>query len=685
MERVCFFLPPEPASYSNSNYCRLYILVWKAVFTFGILITAGLCRGQQVTVDSLARERLALSSDTALVINLSYSAFAYVPLNIDSALSIGNRAMDMARKLDFQSGIASCYNTLGWIYYNRGDDRKGIEYIQRSIGLQKELNNEKDQIISVYNLSSIYIGQRNYGDALDCLLRAIPLADKFVDSRSLSTGIYKNLAIVYRELKDYDLAIRYFEKAIRLNLKQRNLQLASNIKVSLAILYARVNNYPSAFREINEAYAISKKLGDVYGVSIATENKGDFYFQQKKYDAAMRCFQKARAGYEELGNRPDMAFINMEIGRVYAVKGDLGRAEAYLKSALRLAEAARSRNYLQDVYGALSEAYEKKGDFASSLKYYKHAVLLKDSLQTEAQQEKLNRLRTRYESEQKDKQIALLTTDRLLEAQKSRQRMLVFCIIILFVSTLVVLGYNRNNLLKKRNIISQQGKVIAEQQQAETEEKLLRAQMNPHFIFNSLNTIDSFVLQNKGREASRLIQRFSKLSRQVLDFTSRTAISVREETELLRIFLQIEQTRQEGKFDFKIDVERDMLLDAQIPPMLIQPFVENAILHGIRHRNGSGGLISVSIAQEEKKLKFTVEDNGIGRQMNKIIKEGQQKAHHSRAMDITRIRLAGLHHHNRSDEYVRFTDFQGTKTGTRVEIYIPMVFSEHPVVSSIVS
>lgn len=202
------------------------------------------------------------------------------------------------------------------------------------------------------------------------------------------------------------------------------------------------------------------------------------------------------------------------------------------------------------------------------------------------------------------------------------------------------------------------------------EQKLLRSQMNPHFIFNCLNTIDSFVLQNKKTEASRLIQRFSKLSRQVLEFTALTDIAVKEEMDLIRVYLQIEQTRYNGHFEFKIDIDPS-IITCRMPPMLIQPFVENAVIHGIKNRVGGGGLIEITAVAVGGQVKFTVFDNGIGRKMAQLIKNEQQKPHNSRAMKITASRLADLNPGLNPDQYLRYTDLAGDQSGTIVEIWIP--------------
>lgn len=214
-------------------------------------------------------------------------------------------------------------------------------------------------------------------------------------------------------------------------------------------------------------------------------------------------------------------------------------------------------------------------------------------------------------------------------------------------------------------------KAAIRQQMLEAEVKALRAQMNPHFIFNCMNTLDSFILQNRQLEASTLVQRFSKLTRRVLEHTAKTNISLAEEFETLRLYLQIEKLRQSASFDFELKAapETQHLL---LPPMLIQPFVENAVIHGMRNRKESGGKVGIYSEKAGNLVKITIEDNGVGREKAMAIKAAQPHGHQSLSMELTLSRLEALHGHQRHEEYLVFTDITGAQTGTRVDIFIPL-------------
>jgi sensor histidine kinase YesM len=208
----------------------------------------------------------------------------------------------------------------------------------------------------------------------------------------------------------------------------------------------------------------------------------------------------------------------------------------------------------------------------------------------------------------------------------------------------------------------------------------LRAQMNPHFIFNSLNTIEGFMLQNKTYEASSFLQKFSKLIRLVLENSRHSTISLEQDLEVLRIYVQLESIRYEGTFSYEFDVD-DMVLEQQIPPTLIQPFIENAILHGLRNRNklvgddakNNGGFLKITVEELGKNLVIRIEDNGVGREnARKLNVSNAILGKTSIGMDNTAERLKIFS----ADAKLLISDLNPNaadgNVGTRVEIRLPI-------------
>ena len=204
----------------------------------------------------------------------------------------------------------------------------------------------------------------------------------------------------------------------------------------------------------------------------------------------------------------------------------------------------------------------------------------------------------------------------------------------------------------------------------------LRAQMNPHFLFNSLNSIQYFITNNDTREANKFLSKFAKLMRLMLDNSRTSAVKLEDEVETLKLYLELESLRFEGKFNFEILVSPELKnTDPAIPPMLIQPFVENAILHGFTNIDYTGK-ITVSYSEEENHIVCEVADNGIGREASaKLQIQKAKKLHRSTGVHLISDRLATLNEYYKDKLSVSITDLfeSGKPAGTKVLVHIPII------------
>jgi ligand-binding sensor domain-containing protein len=206
----------------------------------------------------------------------------------------------------------------------------------------------------------------------------------------------------------------------------------------------------------------------------------------------------------------------------------------------------------------------------------------------------------------------------------------------------------------------------------ELENSALRTQMNPHFIFNSLNTINSFINSNDRVQANQYISKFSKLVRLILDHSREKKIILKDELEVAELYMQLEQIRFENKFHYSIDIKDVDAASTEVPPLIIQPFVENAILHGLLPGE-KGGILKIEISKNDGLLQCSIQDNGIGRQAAKKIRERSGYARKSHGMEITlkRIELFNREHSVTHKVAVEdMTTVSGAPAGTRVLIHL---------------
>jgi len=246
--------------------------------------------------------------------------------------------------------------------------------------------------------------------------------------------------------------------------------------------------------------------------------------------------------------------------------------------------------------------------------------------------------------------------------------------IMLFALALYTMYRYRLRLIKKK----QQLKGEYEKKLANVEMTALLAQMNPHFIFNSLNSIDSYIIRNESRQASEYLNNFARLMRLILQNSRTNYISLKDELEALELYLQMESLRFKNKFRYEIDVDPQLdTASIVIPPMLIQPYVENAIWHGLMTKtNGEAGIVKLGIHKKDDNLLCIISDNGIGRKKAAELKEGKINNHkRSMGMQITQDRIDVINKLYNLNTSVRIHDManeKGEATGTNVELIIPI-------------
>lgn len=236
-------------------------------------------------------------------------------------------------------------------------------------------------------------------------------------------------------------------------------------------------------------------------------------------------------------------------------------------------------------------------------------------------------------------------------------------LIVGLVILLIFLRYRRKNKEEKE-------KLRIERNMLELEQKTLRLQMNPHFIFNAMNTVQALIAKNDTKQARYYLAKFSKLMRKILENSRHSFISIQDEIETLVNYLNLEMLNTDFPFDYEIVVDDQIQPDAYgIPPLILQPFVENAIVHGIKEI-AYQGKITVSFSLQEKFIECIIEDNGRGRKAAKEIRHQKSSYHKSTALVLTQERLSALNEDNsyQSFEIVDMQDPSGTKVFVRIPI-----------------
>jgi len=328
-----------------------------------------------------------------------------------------------------------------------------------------------------------------------------------------------------------------------------------------------------------------------------------------KYDSAIIYYNKGLAIIDSMQSNFSMSDFNDSF--------DGMREKHWLKR-----KKSEAYYWLYDVYSTI-------GDYRKALEYYIHYKNAREDIYQEDTKYLVGVLEAESENEKTQKQISLLESDKQINELKVVQtRNLNIGIIVVFVILLLVgILFLRQNKLKN------------EHKSTLLEQKLLRLQMNPHFIFNALSSIHSLMNPRDVNKASDYLGNFSRLLRSSLESSREDYILLEEEINSLKNYLELQQLRYEKKFDYKIDVDPKIDLEsAIIPPMLLQPFIENAIEHGIEHKEAKGH-IHIRFNLENKKLACEIEDDGVGREKAWEVEYAKKGKHKSLATEIIRDRI----------------------------------------------
>ena len=336
------------------------------------------------------------------------------------------------------------------------------------------------------------------------------------------------------------------------------------------------------------------------------------------------------------------------------------------QNGINIAMSNKNWYDLSWIYLDMSDMCKNQKDYKNAYTYHVLYKQYNDSIKTNDFNKSLADARIRYEADTNEKELMLLSL------KLKNQELLIYGFAgFLALSILIGLLLVHQSKLSAKRRISEMNRKISEISQAN-----LRQQMNPHFIFNTLNSIQYYMYQHDKLTTNDYLTKFSSLMRKILENSQHTSIPLKDEIDAVKLYLDLELIRFKDRFEYeiRIDDEIDTLI-YKVPTMLIQPYVENAICHGLMNKNDKG-LLTIDISLKKNYLACTVEDNGIGREAAMEISKSKENNHNSLGTKITQSRLNlvnMLYGTNLKTDYKDLKDDFGNPTGTRVEIQIPIL------------
>ncbi|MDG1517970.1 MAG: histidine kinase [Flavobacteriales bacterium] len=491
---------------------------------------------------------------------------------------------------------------------------------------QKSANSFNEELLYIDN----HIALKNYQKATDKLIDLL----KGSPSNQKLTTIYNKLAICYISTEQVEKGIKYYQKAIQLTENQNeNLKIENQAEVKKSV-----------------SKALKKKGRFKEDVSILNKSISSFSSQDTRLFNSQEFLRLAES-YFEL-NKLDQASnsINQFIANPNYDLIDKSEIEIIRKISRSMDNLDQALIFI-DFYTALEDTIVAR---RSALNNLKNGT---QGLQNLLQLEMLR----------KEKELSQNAINHLVEEDSLKEEVLTYsrwAIALLLV--LIVIGVLGSKYILK---VSKQRRVANQQLALRS----LRSQMNPHFIFNALNSVNSFISENDQRSANKFLSNFSRLMRLVMENSEHNFIPLQKELEILKIYLQLEHFRFKDQFDYNVKIDEEVDEEEfEIPPMLIQPYIENAIWHGLRYKPSSG-LLNLRLSAKKNNLIVTISDNGIGRKKSAELKTDNQKKNKSTALKNIHQRIEIFNDLHQLKIEVIIKDLNEDGTGTYVELTIPQM------------
>ncbi|WP_136466090.1 tetratricopeptide repeat-containing sensor histidine kinase [Flagellimonas onchidii] len=600
-------------------------------------------------------------------------------------------------------------------FYKKTDLEKSIDFIAKSISQLGKRGDKKELSSALTTLGDIYLFHQQYDLAITNLKDALAnqesvkaklllgkaylFNDEFQKAeRTLSPLLDAKNMIPYQRIELYEAlgdankalsnlkkALDYYREGLEVAQKNQISPKVIDLNSKIADAYADENRIIEAEGFYNNSLNLSKQVAPERLIE-ENEKVADFYNEKNRYDDEIRLRKKS---LNELRQLPQQAVtkanagllspdsitsqrINYKIANAYIAQDKLDEAIPYLERSIVEADGEDDLVVQKDATRKLSEVYRYKGDFSKALESYQNYVAVVDSLYVRKEQEISRAARFNREIATKQNRISSLEQERQLSQSKynlavteqqlfqetsKKQKWIIYSLALgIVLMTLTAFLYYRSNRQQKlaNNLLAL---------------KSLRTQMNPHFIFNALNSVNTYIAKSDERSANRFLSEFSILMRSVLENSEEDFIPLTKELELLELYVKLEHSRFSDKFDFEIDIDEKIDVDAfEIPPMLLQPYIENAIWHGLRYREEKG-FLKISVKQLDlDTLEIVIADNGIGRKKSAELKTSNQKKQKSKGMGNIKKRIQILNDMYKNKVDVFISDLHDDQTGTKVSL-----------------
>lgn len=510
---------------------------------------------------------------------------------------------------------------LGQANLKLGNFFAALQFLEESLDLKlKPLDRRERQ----FELSEVLYQMERYNEALRTLedIAVGKLADKAFEAR-----VQNQKAKIYAQLQEFEKTQALYENSL------------NTLRANKAV--------PE-----EQAKTLQQNKEAIAGV----------YRQQKRYDDEIALRNQAIDYNLQSNNLSEVTNDKVEIGKTLEAKGETREALAEVQEAVVIAETLPDPNDQAKAFLTAAELYRKIGQTQEALNAYQKysdAVARKGAMQDSLLDERATLIKKQKEIQEVTQTVSLGQREETIhQAVLTRQKLIIYglLLIILIIMVTSYFIYRSGQASKTAN------QLLAL--------KSLRSQMNPHFIFNALNSVNHFITQQDERTANKFLSEFSLLMRLVLENSQEDFIPLQKEQEILALYLKLEHYRFRDKFDYAIQIDPDINVESvEVPPMLIQPYIENAIWHGLRYKESKGHL-KLEFRKSGSGVVVEISDDGIGRKKSVALKTTNQKKHKSTGLKNIHERLDILNKVYKANYKVTVND--NASGGTCVNVFLPV-------------
>ena len=552
--------------------------------------------------------------------------------------------------------------------------------------------NKEEQATFLNDIGTVMYRKGDFDKAVFYVIQSAKILEELKDSSRLYKR-YFNIGAILSTIGQYRKGIYYLEMSKEISLVRQDTFMLGQTLGNLGTIYNFMDMNDSAMYYYQRAAQLHELRNDSISLAGVVMNMGNIYDKEKDHINSLKYFQRSlnliephMGRYEVLHKRIAVEStcenIYDNIGHTYVTVGELEKGMYYLEKVVNFDSEFASLERKQNAFYAIARAHEKKGDYEKALENYIKHTELKDTLLNRNNLRLINEITIEFEAEKKEKEnLALKVKNELAEKNNvlkdekiSLAKSLIIVISLFAVFLLGVLFYviSKNRLIRKLYMEMEEKNAQLNLANQKIELRALLNQINPHFIFNALNSIQQFILKNDTKSSFDYFSKFGSLIRSLLEHSQQNFVPLNEEIEVIENYAALENLRFEDKIEIEVDIGSIDAYSTMIPPMFIQPLLENAIIHGLSEKSGIKK-ISLVFKEFEDYILCTVIDNGVGRKPLAV----KKKKNRNSGLVITEKRLQSIWQRTGDEYNVRFEDLvdeQLQPTGTKVQINLPKSF-----------